>query len=68
MPSAHESPPQPSLFDPIARDLEPLRKDSRDFLEEILRQRIQTQKDARNLENEIAQVLTAIRRVGKRLP
>ena len=57
-----------ALVDPIAQDLEPLRKDSLDIREEILRQRIQAQKDSRNLETEIAQVLTAIRKVEKRLP
>ena len=57
-----------ALLDPITRDLEPLIKDSRDLREEILRQCIQARKDARNLETEIAQVLTAIRKVEKRLP
>ena len=58
-----------ALLDPITRDLEPLIKDSRDLREEILRQKcIQARKDARNLENEISQVLTAIRGVEKRLP
>ena len=68
----HERKPQQlqlkALLDPIAQELEFLRKDSLDIREEILKQRIQAQKDSRNFETEIAQVLTAIRKVEKRLP